>query len=129
MGETQWSGISGLGQVAINARDIERATRFYRDVLGLQFLFPAGKMAFFTCGGVSLMLSLPEEPEYDHAASILYFTVDDVAASQAVLAARGVEFRSAAHPVHRTEDKELWMTFFRDSEGNTLALQGWRPRA
>lgn len=126
MSEGTFTGISKLGQVAINAHDIERATAFYRDVLGMKFLFPAPKMAFFACGEVTFMLSLPETPEYDHASSVLYFLVEQIETVHATLSARGVRFRDTPHIIHRAGPKDLWMTFFDDTEGNTLALQEWR---
>lgn len=129
MSDTTFSGLAKLGQVAINAHDIERATAFYRDVLGIKFLFPAPKMAFFQCGEVVLMLGLPETPEYDHASSVLYFLVDDIAAVHTTLAGRGVRFRGTPHIVHRAGERDLWMAFFDDSEGNILALQEWRAAA
>jgi len=129
MSDASFTGIGKLGQVAINAHDIERATAFYRDVLGMKFLFPAPKMAFFQCGEVMFMLSLPETPEYDHASSVLYFLVEDIVAVHAVLGTRGVRFRDTPHIVHRAGPKDLWMTFFDDTEGNTLALQEWRAAA
>ncbi len=116
-------GLSTIGQIAVNAHDLERAVKFYRDSLGMRLLFEAPpKMAFFDCDGVRLMLSLPEKPEFDHPSSILYFKVDDIHAAQAALVGRGVGFESEPHLVHKTETHELWLTFFRDSEGNFLAL-------
>jgi predicted enzyme related to lactoylglutathione lyase len=114
--------LSTIGQIAMNARDINRATDFYRDVLGLPFLFSAGTMSFFACQGTRLMLGLASGPEYDHPGSILYFTVDDIGATHQLLASRGVVFRTAPHLVARMPDHELWMAFFDDTEGNTLAL-------
>ncbi len=115
-------GLGSIGQIAINAKDLERATAFYRDRLGLRLLFAAPGLAFFDCGGVRLMLSGAEEPEFDHPSSVLYFKVDDIAASHQELVARGVEFRREPHVIHRAPGMELWMAFFRDSEGNTQAL-------
>lgn len=57
-----------VGQIAINVHDVNRATAFYRDILGLPLLFTAGSLAFFDCGGVRLMLTHPEKPEFDHPA-------------------------------------------------------------
>jgi methylmalonyl-CoA/ethylmalonyl-CoA epimerase len=114
--------LSALGQISMNARDIPRATAFYRDVLGVPFLFAAGAMAFFDCQGVRLMLGVASGPEYDHPGSILYFKVDDIVATHQLLAGRGVHFRAAPHLVARMPDHELWMAFFDDTEGNTLAL-------
>lgn len=116
-------GLGAIGQIAMNAHDIPRAVQFYRDALGMRLLFEAPpKMAFFDCAGVRLMLSLPETPEYDHAGSVLYFRVDDIEQAYAALKERGVPFADQPHLVARMPDHELWMTFFKDSEGNTLAL-------
>src|SRR5690606_29508225 len=101
---------------------IDRATAFYRDTLGLPFLFGAGTMSFFDCGGTRLMLGLPSGPEYDHAGSILYFKVDDIQAAFESLELRGVTFKAKPHLVARMPDHELWLAFFSDSEENTLAL-------
>ena len=115
--------LSQIGQIAMVVRDLDRAVAFYRDVLGMQLLFQAPpKLAFFDCGGVRLMLDVPEEPEFDHPGSILYYKVDDIHDAWATLRERGVEFRDEPHLVARMPDHELWMTFFRDPEGNTLAL-------
>ena len=114
---------SRIGQIAIVVQDLDRAVAFYRDTLGMRFLFQAPpKLAFFDCGGVRLMLDVPEEEEFKHPASILYYKVDDIRATWAALRDRGVEFRDEPHMIARMPDHELWMTFFRDTEGNTLAL-------
>jgi catechol 2,3-dioxygenase-like lactoylglutathione lyase family enzyme len=115
-------GITGLGQIAINAHDLQRATAFYRDKLGLRLLFTAGKLAFFDCGGVRLMLDVAEKPEFDHPSSILYFRVPDINAAHRQLVANHVRFEDEPHVIARMPDHDLWMTFFRDSEGNLLAL-------
>jgi methylmalonyl-CoA/ethylmalonyl-CoA epimerase len=115
--------LAAIGQIAMNAHDIPRAVGFYRDALGMRLLFEAPpKMAFFDCAGVRLMLSLPEGEEYDHAGSVLYFRVDDIDQAHAALTERGVTFIDQPHLIARMPDHELWMTFFRDTEGNTLAL-------
>jgi methylmalonyl-CoA/ethylmalonyl-CoA epimerase len=120
---TSTSGLSAIGQIAVNARDIARAVTFYRDSLGMRLLFEVPpKMAFFDCAGVRLMLSLPENAEFDHPGSVLYFRVDDIEATHSAFRERGVPFIDEPHVVARMPDHELWMTFFKDSEGNTLAL-------
>ncbi|HXY15783.1 MAG TPA: VOC family protein [Terriglobales bacterium] len=121
-------GITGLGQIAINAHDIERATAFYRDKLGLRLLFTAGKLAFFDCGGVRLMLDVAEKPEFDHPSSILYFRVPDINAAYRLLVSNSVAFEDEPHVIARMPDHDLWMTFFRDSEHNLLALMSEVPR-
>lgn len=114
---------TAIGQIAINVHDVARATAFYRDVLGLPLLFEvAPKMAFFQCGDARLMLSLPEKPEFDHPGSILYYRVADIEAAYAECRSRGMAFDGAPHLVARMPDHELWMAFFRDTEGNIGAL-------
>ncbi len=122
MAITDNTALSGIGQIAINAHDVDRATAFYRDVLGLQHLFRAGQLSFFNCGGVRLMLDKPEKPEFDHPSSILYFQVGDIRATHQRLQAAGVRFEDEPHVIARMPKYDLWMTFFRDSENNLLAL-------
>ena len=123
-------GLSSIGQIFIRAKDLDRAVRFYRDTLGMVFLFQAPpQMAFFKCGEVSVMVGVPEQPELDHAASIVYYLVPDIAAAHAALRDRGVEFAVEPHLVHRAPDHDLWLAEFRDSEGNVLALMSRTPRA
>ena len=115
-------GLSRIGQIAVNASDLERAVAFYRDVLGMRFLFQVPRMAFFDCGGIRVMLGLAERPEFDHPASVLYYQVAEIAAAHRELASRGVAFEAEPHVVHRAPGQELWLAFLRDSEGNPLAL-------
>src|SRR5215470_10362312 len=121
--------LSRIGQIAINAHDVDRATAFYRDVLGLPHLFRAGQLSFFDCGGVRLMLDKPEKPEFDHPSSIVYFQVADIQAAYQRLQAAGAKFEDKPHMLARMSNHDLWMTFFRDSEGNLLALMSEVARA
>lgn len=121
-GPTPAIGLSRIGQISVNVHDLDRAVAFYRDRLGMKMLFQVPGMAFFDCGGVRLMLGLPERPEFDHPGSILYYKVDDIQASHAALAGQGVEFVGIPHLIAKMPDHDLWMAFFRDLEGNTLAL-------
>jgi catechol 2,3-dioxygenase-like lactoylglutathione lyase family enzyme len=121
--------LAQIGQIAINVKDVDRAVRFYRDTLGMRFLFQAGTLAFFDAGGVRLMLSPAERPEFDHPGSILYYRVADIEATHAALTARQVAFLDPPHLIHKAPDHDLWMAFFKDSEGNTLALMTEKPRA
>ncbi len=122
-------GLSEIGQISINVKNLDRAVAFYRDQLGVRFMFAAPNLAFFQCGTVSLMLGPPETAEFDHPSSVLYFTVPDIGAAYKALKERKVPFRDQPHRVHRMADRELWMTFFDDTEGNTLALMAWKPVA
>ena len=120
-------GLSRIHQISMRAGDIDRAVRFYRDALGLPFLFAAPpRLAFFDCAGVRLMLSTPE-PGFDHPGSVLYFAVDDILHARETLASRGVSFRSEPHKIATLADREVWLAEFQDTEGNTLALMS-EPR-
>ncbi len=121
--------LSRIGQIAINAHDVDRATAFYRDVLGLPHLFRAGQLSFFDCGGVRLMLDKPEKPEFDHPSSILYFKVGDIRATHRRLMDAGAKFEDEPHVIAQMPKYDLWMTFFRDSENNLLALMSEVPRS
>ena len=116
-------GITRLGQVQVGTQDVERAADFYENVLGLKLLFKAPPgLAFFDCGGVRLMLDRPEKPEFNHPSSILYFAVPDIQAAHAHMKEKGVKFEDEPHRIAKMPDHDLWMTFFRDSEGNLMGL-------
>ncbi len=113
----------GIGQIAITVRDIERATAWYRDVLGLQFLFSAPPgLAFFDCGGLRLMLSEPETLDTGTASSVIYYRVDDITASHREMIGRGAVFEDEPHLIVKMDDVELWLVSLKDPEGNLLAL-------
>ena len=116
-------GITRLGQIQLRAHDVDRAASFYADVLGLKLLFKAPpNLAFLDCGGVRLMIDKPEKPEFDHPASILYFAVPDIQAAHGKMKENGVHFEDEPHMIARMPDHDLWMTFFRDTEGNLMGL-------
>lgn len=115
-------GLAEIGQISMRAQDVDRAVAFYRDVLGVPFIFQTGDLAFFDCDGVRLLISKPALPEFDHPGSILYFRVADINATYAALKSRDVTFIDEPHLIARMPDHELWMAFFKDSEDNTLAL-------
>lgn len=111
-----------VGQIAINAKDVDRATAFYRDILGFTYLFSIPSGSFFDAGGVRLFVDKAEDPQFDHAASIVYFKVDDIHGTTATLKERGVTFYQDPHMLAKLPDHELWMAFFHDTEGNILSI-------
>jgi len=123
-----FDGLARIGQIHVSVSDVDRAVAFYRDVLGVPFLFrvPGQPMAFFDCDGVRLYLGAPESEDF-RSRVVLYFTVDDVDEGYDALRQRGVEFVDAPHVVARMEDVELRMAFFRDPDGNNLALMAEVP--
>jgi len=122
-------GITRLGQIAVNAKDVERAAAFYQDILGLQLLFKAPPgLTFFDCSGVRLMLARADKPELDHPSSVLYFVVPDIQAAYRKLKGGDVRFEDEPHLIAKMPTHDLWMTFFRDSEENLLALMSEAAR-
>ena len=122
--------LSSIGQIAIGVSDIDRATEFYRDILGMSFLFSAPPgMSFFDCDGVRLMLTLPEQGrDESKSSSVIYYTVEDVQQATETLKSRGVRFIGEPDVIHSTDTYDLWMSFFTDPDGNTLALMAEVPR-
>src|SRR5436309_3305485 len=121
--------LSQIGQISIIVKDVARATAFYRDVLGMRFLFEYPGLAFFDCSGVRIMLSKAEKPEFDHPSSILYFRVPDIQAAYATLRERKVVLEDEPHIIAHMPDHDLWMCFFRDPDHNVLALMSEVPKA
>jgi len=123
-------GLGQLGQIAVPVSDIQRAIAFYRDVLGMRFLFQAPPgLGFFDCAGVRLMLDAPAKAESQNYSSVIYFKVPNLHAAFETLSARGVRFEAEPHLLARLPDHELWMAFFRDPDGNLLALMSEVRRA
>ena len=117
-----------VGQLLVPVTDLERGTAFYRDALGLTFLFSAPpQMSFFMAGNVRLLVGVPEAAQVAQRGSMIYFTVADIHAVHATLASRGVKFGAAPHLVHRAPTYELWLAEFRDPDGNQLALMSEIP--
>jgi catechol 2,3-dioxygenase-like lactoylglutathione lyase family enzyme len=114
--------LSQIGQISMPVTNLDRAVGFYREKLGLPHLFTATGLAFFDCDGIRLMLSVPEKAELNPPGSIIYFKVADIQAAHQTLLERGVHFEDSPHLIARLETREVWMTFFRDSEGNLLSL-------
>jgi predicted enzyme related to lactoylglutathione lyase len=118
-----FSGVSEIGQIAITVGDVAKATAFYRDVLGLKFLFGAGpNLAFLAAGSVRIMLSTPEGAGEVGKNSILFFKVSDIAAAHTAIVARGAKSESEPHLLVKMPDHDLWLSAVRDPEGNIIEL-------
>ena len=121
--------LSQIGQIFVSAKDLDRAIEFYRDILGMTFLFQAPPgMAFFDCGGIRIMLGVPDREELQHPASVIYYKVDDIEKIYEVFSGRGVEFIVKPHLVAPMPTYDLWLADFKDSEGNILALMSEVPK-
>jgi len=126
----QSTDVVGLGQVALTVSDVSRSSAFYRDAVGLRFLFAAGPaLAFLDLGNARLMLSSPEGELTPGSGTVLYFRVGDIEATHDLMRARGVTFVDVPHLVAPMPDHDLWMCFFRDPDGYLLALMSERPKA
>ena len=107
-----------VGQLLVPVGDFERGLAFYRDVLGLPFLFSA----FFMCGAVRLLIGVPPPGQTAQRSATIYFRVGDIKKVHATLTGQGVRFQSEPHMVHRTPTTELWLAEFTDPDDNQLAL-------
>ena len=120
--ETNRFGLSQIGQIAVSVNDLGRATAFYRDKLGMKYLFTANGMAFFDSNGIRLMLARLNKAESDHISSIIYFKVSDIQEGYKTLSERGVRFEEQPELAAKTEKISLWLACFKDSENNNLCL-------
>jgi len=121
--------VDGLRQVAQHVDDMDRAVGFYRDVVGLDLIarFDPPGLAFFDVGGIRLLL------ETGAPSSLLYLNVGDVTSETERLRTAGVHIESEPHIIHVDTTGQFGppgeveeMSFFRDSEGNLVALAGRR---
>lgn len=115
--------VSEIGQIAITVSNVEKALAFYRDVLGLTFLFsPAPTLAFLAAGSVRIMLSTPQGAGTVSGNSILYFKVADITAVYAAIVSRGATEERPPQLAAKLPDHELWIGFVRDPDGNLVGL-------
>jgi len=111
-----------VGQVSLECADIERSVSFYHDALGLDHVGTWPNLALVACGATRLLLAPPEGGERT-GSSVVYFKVTDIATVYDALRSRSVVFEGPPHRIHRHPDgTEEWMAFFRDPDGNLLAL-------
>jgi methylmalonyl-CoA/ethylmalonyl-CoA epimerase len=115
-------GLDQIGQIAVPVTDIERSIRFYRDNLGMRFLFQAPPgLAFFDLNGIRLMLDGPAKAQAGNS-SVIYYKVDDLQSAFETLSKRSVQFETEPHLIAKMPDHDLWMAFLRDPDKNLMAL-------
>lgn len=115
--------VSDIRQIAVTVSNVDVALGFYRDILGLTFLFSAGAdLAFLDAGGVRIMLSTPRGAGAIGANSILYFKVSDIGSMHSALVARGAANERDPQLTAKMPDHELWIGFLRDPDGNLVGL-------
>lgn len=114
--------LSVIGQIAVPVTDLDRAVTFYRDTLGMKYLFQVPNLAFFDCAGVRLMLDIPQDGSGERGSSVIYFKVDGIHDAYESLLSQGVACEGTPHLIAKMPDHELWMAFFRDPDDNLLAL-------
>jgi methylmalonyl-CoA/ethylmalonyl-CoA epimerase len=114
--------LDDIGQIALTVANLDDARTFYRDTLGMKFLFDAGTMTFFQCGSVRLLIGAAEQGIAPASSTILYFRVPDIQGAAAALRDKGVVFLQEPHLVARMKSHDLWLAFFKDPAGNPLAL-------
>ncbi len=121
-----------LVQVAQKADDLDRAARFYTELLGRgpSATYDPPGLVFFDLGGVRLLL------ESRAPSAVLYLRVDDIDAEVARLESLGIEVTGRPHVIFRHDDDTLgpagteeWQAFLTDSEGNPVGLVEQRPAA
>lgn len=118
--------LTTIAQIALTTKNLAAAVAFYRDTLGLKLLFEVPGMAFFDAGGTRLMLGENRLSAPLQNNTYVYFDAGDWAETEAALEARGLKFDRQADVVQRAEGKEHAIRFFRDPDGNALAIMGWR---
>ena len=121
--------LNRIGQIALPVQDVDRAEAFYRDILRLRFLYRFGDLVFFDCAGVRLLLEKTTDPSGSVVhGSPIYFNCADMKLAVRELQQRGIAFTSMPHLVAPMEDHDLWMAFFTDPDGHTLALMQEAPK-
>jgi methylmalonyl-CoA/ethylmalonyl-CoA epimerase len=120
--------LSQIGQIALPTTDVERSEAFYGGVLGLRKLYRFGDLTFFDCAGVRLLLEKVANPADLVPHGCIYFRSADIALAVAELEKRGLAFDSKPHLIAKMDDHDLWMAFFKDPDGHTLALMQEAPK-
>jgi methylmalonyl-CoA/ethylmalonyl-CoA epimerase len=119
--------VTGIHQLAIPCQDVPRATAFYRDAVGLKFLFEMTGLAFFDSGGVRLMLTPANVDGVQPLVSVIYFATGDITAATDAVLAKGAELLAAPHVIAKLPGREVWLSHWKDCEGNTMSFMQEKP--
>ena len=120
--------LNQIGQIALPVVDVDRAEIFYEKVIGLRKLYRFGDLVFFDCAGVRLLLEKTHDPTHFRPQGCIYFRCADIALTVATLVGRGISFSHPAHLIAKMDDHDLWMAFFEDPDGHTLAVMQEAPK-
>ena len=122
--------LAGIMQVAIPAKDVDRASAFYAEKLGMQLLFkPSPTMAFLACGDTRIYLDANSGVAGIEGNTLLYFRATDIERAHRSFQERGVEIKEPPHVIARLPDREVWLMWIRDSESNLLGVMQEKPAA
>lgn len=116
-----------LSQIAIASEDPGKLVGFYRDVLGLRHAFETAGMHFLEIGGAMVMIG-PKYPQMTIGGdATFYFEPTAWGPTEAALSKANVAWlNESAIVLQRAEGRELCLRAFKDPEGHTLAMFGWR---
>ncbi len=118
----------GVLQLAIPARDIDRATAFYRDALRLRFLMNGPNMVFFDCASIRIYVDANPGTAEAGGNSMIYFRTANIEQTHAAYKDRGVTIHKAPHIIANLPDSEVWLMWIRDSESNLLGVMEERHK-
>jgi len=126
--QTMKAELTGILQIAIPAKDIDRAVAFYRDKLDLPLLMTGPNMAFFDCGGVRLYVDANPGPAEAGGNSLIYFRSANIQRAHSLFQERHVEIHQEPHVIANLPDREIWLMWIRDSEKNLLGVMEERQK-
>ncbi len=117
------SGLTRILQIAVPVSDVDKAIAFYRDILGMRFLFKAPPgLGFFDCGGIRLMLDAPARAQARNYSSVIYYKVPDMQRARRELGERGATFLEEPHLLAKMPDHDLWLAILTDPDENLIGL-------
>lgn len=115
--------ITELGQLAITVENVKRSLEFYRDILGLDFIFsPSENLAFLRCGATRIMLATPQGAGEIGKNSIPYFKLSNIEEFYKTAVANGARQEREPQLAVQMPDHELWIGFLKDPDENLIGI-------